>query len=136
MVTDREFQRVVSNIPRLDYDPSSSIQANINSGGGTLTSGLATMFIKLFGNLVYVSGTATVTTNGTGVGYIWFSVPYQSAGGATTFSGVDIGNGATITGYLPVAQQIINFFRYDGAYPAYDAFTMYFSGVYERDVNI
>ena len=115
--------------PWLTYTPT------VTSATGTLTSASATGQYLPRGNIIFIRIKITVTTNGTGAGYINVTLPsgYAEAGGVswelngkeqtTTFKALT--GAITATG---TAVQIVN---YDGTYPAADGYQLVLNGFYQ-----
>lgn len=94
-----------------------SFTPTIASSGGTLTSASATMRIKRMGQFAEILLKATITTNGTGSGFIFCSTPFAAA----QLDGGLAGRAAAVSGKAVTGANAgsgnIGLWNYDGTYP-------------------
>jgi hypothetical protein len=114
--------------PWIAYTPT------VTSGSGTITTKTATGKYIQRGNIVYVKAEIRITTNGTGAGYIAFTLPVQA--GASTTANTVAGKeraitGNTVSGHIDGGATGCNIQKYDGTYPGGDGYVITVSGFYE-----
>jgi hypothetical protein len=106
--------------------------AAVGAGVGTLTAASSAGRYKQIGKTVFFTTTITITTNGTGAGYIETVLPVVAKGGINTaFTGREQNvTGKAVQPYS-LGGYLMYIYCYDGTYPGADGAQIIVSGCYE-----
>ena len=100
----------------------------ITAGSGSLTTVSATGFYSVIGKVVQIIIDITITTNGTGAGYVVATLPF-TVNRRTILSGRDSGvTGDMLQGETTSGNANVLILNYDNAYPGGDGRVLHLSG--------
>jgi len=98
----------------------------ITSGSGSITTASGTLTYQRVGKFIYCDLSVTITTNGTGAGYIAVTLPFTANGGM--LSGRENAlTGVAVSGTPSTSNLIIR--KYDNSYPGATGATFTLSGL-------
>jgi hypothetical protein len=104
----------------------------VSAFGGTITTSSATGRYLKIGKTVIVSMIVTITTNGTGSGFVKATLPFTAGSGQYGLAGREnASTGAMLQGFITAAATTVAIFKYDGTYPGGSGFELTVSGAYE-----
>jgi hypothetical protein len=99
---------------------------------GAFTSASATGSYRQVGKTVYVYANITITTNGTGSGFITFTLPVSSPTASTVGCGREINStGVALSVTFTASASTASIVKYDNTYPGADGYVLTVSGIYE-----
>ncbi|MCC7047209.1 MAG: hypothetical protein IT562_10890 [Alphaproteobacteria bacterium] len=114
----------VSAVAWTSYTPTFS------SNTGTITTGAGSGGYWQISKQVCFWARVTITTNGTGAGYLNISLPVTAKNAVFSFAGQDFSTGNNLFGYTSTVTNLI-VTRTSGAYPGADGTTPTINGCYE-----
>lgn len=117
-------QNASSNANTLDdYKEVTNQAITVTSSAGTITTVSGSIWYEKIGREVAWQANITITTNGTGSGFLTFEFPFSVVGIAPIFgSGVS----AALTG--SISGTTAGFTKYDGTYPGSDGASLTIGG--------
>lgn len=107
--------------------PTSNTTPTPSSFGGTITTVSGAVRAQRVGDRASYTVTVTITTNGTGSGFIQVTMPF-SAAETTPTHGVNATSPVALTGFI--SGTTLRIYKYDGTYPGADNTTLVMSGSY------
>lgn len=111
--------------------PITTQSSTISSLSGSLTSASGSIDWKRDGNLVFFSLTASITTNGSGAGAIFASLPFTARSVSISSGRANGLSGKLLQGYIAAGGSSISILNYDGTYPGASGETLLLSGIVE-----
>lgn len=117
-----------SNANTLDDYEEGSTAPTVTAGSGTITTVTAALNYTKIGNRVAFDALITLTTNGTGAGYLILPLPFTPAAsragyGRDSNAALALNVGINVNGTALI-------FLYDGTYPGADGKTFHIGGTY------
>lgn len=104
----------------------------VGSLSGTITTASASGRYKTIGKSVFIEISVTITTNGTGAGYVSASLPVTSAAAEYLVPGREKAvTGVTLNGAIGVSSSVMAITDYANNYPGADGRVLLMTGVYE-----
>lgn len=103
----------------------------ITSASGTITTVSATGTYKVFGKTCWFTAAITITTAGTGAGYLGVSLPATQAGATLAAYGMEMNSTGFMTkGYIP-ASGVMQVTKYDNTTIIGSGYLVRLTGTYE-----
>lgn len=124
------LRSVLDNKMDIDNTAWTSFTPTITSNSGTITTKSATGYYKQIGKTVFVDIQITITTNGTGAGFIKSTLPVSAVAG-TAFAGRERQSTGKALCANVDSSGVLFVVLYDGTYPGGDGYTLAISGVYQ-----
>ena len=129
------FDQFNSNINQLNVAVAAmgvwtAFTPTVTPNAGSITTSSSTGAYTTINNLVLWKATLTITTNGTGSGFIKFNLPVAPLEPTVAF-GRDATTGLMLQGYASVGGSVVMaVLHYDNTYPAADGSVLQLSGFY------
>lgn len=111
-------------------DPWTSVSSTVTSGSGTITTATGTIRYYREGRRMFIRATASITTNGTGAGFVKMTLPFAVIAGNSVLAGRE--NSIAGVAVLGVASgTTLDLYRYDNTYPGGNGASIVVEGVLE-----
>jgi hypothetical protein len=105
----------------------------VGSGSGTITASTATGRYVKFGTTIVIAVKITITTNGTGAGYVSFTLPHANSSNETMLSASR--SSSVGVGWIAADAALGRIYDESWAYPGADGVSLWATGIYETTVG-
>lgn len=112
-----------------DYEEGATTPT-VTAGTGTITTVSSTLNYTKIGRLVAFKAIITVTTNGTGAGFLILPLPFTASAINSPVSAILNATGAALIGNVAGGSANCNIFTLTGAYPATSGTVLSVNGTY------
>ncbi len=104
---------------------------SVTSSGGTITTASCAFAYKALGKTVWFRAAVTITTSGTGSGFIQFTVPSGTTNAAVAGGGYNTTTAVSTIWSIPASSTTLSIAKYDGTTQIGNGNVIVITGVYE-----